>query len=220
MTERTFETDDYQVVTGWDATQHLLVLDIYTRQGTALDPQPIFSNRELRYPPMTVADLGDALRGYGITAPEGLLQDLATDQARDRDQTTDLGTLYRVTWEDGQTNLFAAADLDDVDLREAVAVERFDQTRWIERAGDTVLTGVDVHGCEQTLSVIEGTHEVDLSLDEDVSGESPSRETTTFGQSDESPGEGNTLVSRLEEVADKVRDLFSRFRHRDQGMER
>jgi len=120
----------------------------------------------------------------------------------------DIGALYRVTWDDGQQNLIPPSQLSEEDRMQAMMLERFERAQWQVRGPDTVLVGLNDRGSWETLTVVEGTHTEDVE-----------RGMTTFGQSDESPGEGGTVVSRLEELADKIRDFFSRARSRDRGMD-
>lgn len=137
MTQRTFQTDDFRVVTGWDRPLQYFFLVIYPLQ-TEEPGEPIFSNLFRRHPAMSLEEIADTLHRYGITPPVGMFRELAEDLALNR------GNL-------------------------------------------------------------------------DVSYDVPERGATTFGQSDESSAEGATVVTRIRELADRVRDWFSR--SQDRGMD-
>jgi hypothetical protein len=130
----------------------------------------------------------------------------------DRERMTFLGdghTAYRVTWEDGTQSLLSRPQLQELDPyheKHIVRLERFGEAQWTFQAGDSVLTGIDEQGTVVTLAVIEGAQQVDIG-----------HETTSFGRSDESPADGTTMVTRIRELADRVRDLFSR--SQDRGMD-
>ncbi|MDQ3830552.1 MAG: hypothetical protein M3361_14865 [Candidatus Tectomicrobia bacterium] len=147
--------------------------------------------------------------------------------------TYEVGTVYRVTYADGLTTFLRVGEYNR-EVRENHLPERlpghrlvetetqqFDSARWEQdRAGFWVLTGVSAAG--NRLILADATNDETLLLPlipgmEETSPDRP-REMTTWGRSDESPGEGNTVVSRLGELADKVRDPFSRYRNRDRGI--
>jgi hypothetical protein len=118
----------------------------------------------------------------------------------------DAGLLYRVIWADGQQDFLAPQQLASEDFTRAELLERFQQARWDVRGQATVLSGLDRQGIRVTLAVVEGAHTRDFAP-----------EATTLGRSDESPSEGAGVVTRIRELADRVRDLFSR--SHDRGME-
>jgi hypothetical protein len=138
MTQRTFQTEDFSVLTGWDRPLQYFFLVIYPRQTEESD-EPVFSNLFRRNPAMSLEEIADTLQRYGITAPEGLFQDLAEDLGLNR------GNL-------------------------------------------------------------------------EVSYDGPEREVTTVGPSDESPTEGATVVARIRELADQVREWFSRSQDREMDL--
>jgi hypothetical protein len=137
MTQRTFQTEDFSVLTGWDRPLQYFFLVVYPLQSEAPD-EPVFSNLFRRNPAMSLEEIAATLQRYGITAPAGLWRDLAEDQALNR------GNL-------------------------------------------------------------------------EVSYDGPERRVTTVGQSDESPTDGTTVVTRIRELADRVREWFNR--SRDRGMD-
>jgi hypothetical protein len=111
-----------------------MFLVIYPQQTEERDG-PVFSNVFRRNPAMALEEIADTLGRYGITAPDGLFQDLAEDQALNRGN---LEVLY----------------------------------------------------------------------------DAPERGDMTFGQSDERPAEGATVVTRIRNLADRVRVWFSRSQDR------
>jgi hypothetical protein len=82
MSRRYFGNETYEVVTGWDRPlqYHFLVIS----QRDDPDGEPIFSNLFLRHPAMTLEQIADTLKTYGITAPPTLLTDLNADALADR----------------------------------------------------------------------------------------------------------------------------------------
>jgi hypothetical protein len=119
-------------------------------------------------------------------------------------------TMYRVTWEDGTHSLYSRPQLRELDPyrdQHIVKLERFDDAQWTFQAGDSVLTGRDDQWRSVTLAVIEGTQQVDI-------GHTISQETTSFSRSNDNAGEGSAMSTRPHELADRVRDLFSRSRGR------
>jgi hypothetical protein len=82
MSRRYFGNDGYDVVTGWDRPLQYHFLDIYQRDHPERDP--IFSNLYLLNPSMTLEQIADTLKTYGITAPQTLFADLNEDALADR----------------------------------------------------------------------------------------------------------------------------------------
>jgi hypothetical protein len=156
----------------------------------------------------------------------------------------ELGTVYRVTYADWERAWFTEPDYqrerlaseapERVAEHRIIAAEAFRDARFEAHYGWWMLTGLDAEGRRvdlgdttepelQTLALsptVARQLEFPLGTMRDTSEVLSHGSETTFGRSDESPGEGNTVGSRLEEVADKVRDLFSRWRNRqhDHGM--
>jgi len=123
------------------------------------------------------------------------------------------GTVFRLSWDDGVQSLLGPQHLNEVDVTTAATIEKFTDARWIERAGDTVLEGLDLHGKLVTLSVIEGTYEIDL----DGNPVDPSEESVQATR--DAPTPNNLLVTRVRELAERVQGWFHSSA-RDQGMER
>jgi hypothetical protein len=82
MSRRSFGHETYEVVTGWDRPLHYHFLDIYQRDHPERDP--IFSHLSLLNPSMTLEQIADTLKTYGITAPPTLFTDLNEDALADR----------------------------------------------------------------------------------------------------------------------------------------
>ena len=82
MTQRSFETDTYAVLTGWDRPlqYHFLVIS----QRDQPDEEPIFSNLYLQNPAMSLEAITATMTSFGITAPPALLADLREDARLNR----------------------------------------------------------------------------------------------------------------------------------------
>jgi hypothetical protein len=150
MTRRTFETDTFRVVTGWDRRLQDCCLDmsLQTREPT---PEPIFSHQFRRHPAMPMAEIADTLARERVTAPEGLWRDLTEDLPRNRGHLevsdtapeprnramppsaeaepprAEMGPRYRLTWEDGGQGLYGPLHLHAAALSQVVQVERLEE---------------------------------------------------------------------------------------------
>ena len=129
-----------------------------------------------------------------------------------RDESSEyVGTVFRLRWDDGVQSLLGPEHLSAVDVTTAASIEKFTDARWIDRAGDTVLEGLDLHGKLVTLSVIEGTYQMDLDGDPEDAPEESGQATR------EASTPSSLLVTRVRELAERMQGWFHS-RDRDQGM--
>jgi hypothetical protein len=149
------------------------------------------------------------------------------DEAR---QSESFGTIYRVIYAQGLRAFYTEFDYqreardshDPARLPEhrIMRADAFHDARFEAHYGGWwMLTGVNAEGRRVDLADTGEPELATLALSPAIARQ-VGRETTTFGQSDESPGEGSTMVTRLRELSDKVRDLFNQSRQRDHGMGR
>jgi hypothetical protein len=133
MTQRTFQTEAFSVLTGWDRPLQYFFLVISPRQSEDAD-EPVFSNLFRPNPAMSLEEIAGTLERYGITPPAGLFRDLAEDRALNR------GNL-EVSYEAPERGATTVAQADERPTAGATVVARIrelaDRVRaWISRSQD------------------------------------------------------------------------------------
>jgi hypothetical protein len=131
MSWRSFGNETYEVMTGWDRSRQYYFLDIYQRDRPET---AIFSHLDLPNPSMTLEQIADTLRSYGITAPPTLFADLHQDEVFDRGGDFDV----HYDPETGTASMQAEYG-DRPDLGDASAAEPVER-HWIQELADRIRT--------------------------------------------------------------------------------
>jgi hypothetical protein len=149
----------------------------------------------------------------------------------------ELGTVYRVLYQDGTTALFTALDyphewresqdLNRLPEHRIVHVDRFDAARWQREPGDFwVLTGLTDAGHRITIG--DATHpETDTLPDRgdfDVHYDPETGTASIQAEYGDRPDLGDASAAepverhRLQQLADRIREWFQRDRDRGMGL--
>lgn len=204
MTRRTFETEDFRGITGWDRPLPYHFLEMYPRHRPALYPDPVYSNRlDHDDAAMSLEEIADTLRHYGIPTPEGLWRDLAEDQALNRRP-------LEVSYDAPERGAMTVRQADE----RSAEVEVFRDARWKPRRdGGWRLLGTNAAGRRLARQAIEGAGTPDHDL---ASGPDDAAEAEPPGEPDQDRLR-DRIMDRIDALLHRLRD---RFTSQDQGMDR